>query len=293
MTQLFSTRLLRAVAAISASFVLCRAASADPAMWVIRDADSTIYLIGTMHLLKHETEWNKTKVLGALAASSELWLEVADPANAAGALPLIQRYGFDRERGLSGKLNRVQQEKLNKVAEQYHVPMSNLEPMQPWLAAMILTQVPLQSAGYDPNAGLDMILKGAAEKRGTKVLGLETMEDQVRFLAELPAQVQIGFLENTLDDVSQGLALVEVLAKAWVNGDTNTINELVVAEVKSKQPEVYQRLLVQRNVQWSGKIAQLLQRPGVELVAVGAGHLVGDDSVQAQLLKRGIRVESF
>jgi uncharacterized protein YbaP (TraB family) len=293
MTQLFSSRALRAIAPILASFVLGRAASADPAMWVIRDSDSTIYLIGTMHLLKHETEWNKTKVLGALAASSALWLEVADPTNEAAALPLIQRYGLDRESTLSSKLNRVQQEKLNKVAEQYHVPMSNLEPMQPWMAAMILTEVPLQSAGYDPNAGLDMILKAAAEKSRTQVLGLETIEDQVRFLAELPAQVQIGFLENTLDDVSKGLALVEVLAKAWVNGDTKTINELVVAEVKSKQPEVYQRLLVQRNVQWSEKIAELLKRPGVQLVAVGAGHLVGDDSVQAQLLKRGIRVESF
>ena len=293
MSRVFSRRALRCAAAVLATLALSRAADADPAMWVIRDADSTIYLIGTMHLLKHETEWNRAKVLGALAESKELWLEVADPTNQAAALPLIQRYGFDREHSLSSKLDRSQQEKLNKVAAQYHVPMSLLDPMQPWMAALLLTELPLQSAGYDPNAGLDMILKTEAEKRGEQVLGLETIEDQIRFLAELPEQIQIQFLESTLDEVSQGVALVDALAKAWVNGDLKTINELLVQEVKSKEPGIYQRLFVQRNVQWSEKIAELLGRSGVQVIAVGAGHLAGEDSLQTQLLKRGIRVESF
>jgi uncharacterized protein len=293
MSRLFSRRALRGTAAVLATLALSRAADADPAMWVIRDADSTIYLIGTMHLLKHETEWNRAKVLGALAESKELWLEIADPTNQAAALPLIQRYGFDREHSLSSKLNRVQQEKLNKVAGQYRVPMSILEPMQPWMAATILTELPLQSAGYDPNAGLDMILKTEAEKRGEKVLGLETIEAQIRFLAELPERIQIEFLDSTLDDVTQGLALVEMLAKAWVAGDMKTINEQAVQDVKRREPEVYRQLLVQRNVEWSEKIAQLLQGSGVQLIAVGAAHLAGEDSLQTQLLKRGIRVESF
>jgi uncharacterized protein YbaP (TraB family) len=293
MTQLLSRRGLRYMAAILVTLAFGRAASAEPAMWVIRDADSTVYLIGTMHLLKHETEWNKAKVIGALASSSELWLEVADPTNEATALPLIQRYGFDREHSLSSKLNRVQQEKLNKVAGQYHLPVSNLEVMQPWMAAMILAELPLQSAGYNPDAGVDMILKNEAEKRGVKVLGLETIEAQIRFLAELPERIQIEFLESTLDEVSKGVALVDALAKAWVNGDTRTIDELVVEEVKRKEPEVYETLLVRRNIQWSEKIAELLKRSGVHLIAVGAGHLAGPDSLQAQLLKRGIRVESF
>lgn len=279
--------------ALAVAFACSRAADADPAMWVIRDADSTIYLIGTMHLLKHETEWNRAKVLAALGESSELWLEIADPTNQASALPLIQRYGFDPEHGLSSKLNREQQEKLQKIAGQYHVPMSTLETMRPWLAAMILTELPLQSAGYDPNAGLDMTLKTEADKHGEKIIGLETLEEQIRSLADLPERRQIEFLETTLDEVSQGLALVETLAKAWVNGDTRTMDELLVQDVKRKEPEVYEKLFVRRNVQWSEKIAALLQRSGVQLIAVGAGHLVGPDSVQTQLAKRGIRVESF
>jgi uncharacterized protein YbaP (TraB family) len=208
MMQSLSRRALASIAAILAGLVLCRATQADPAMWVIRDADSTIYLIGTMHLLKHETEWSRAKVIAALGESSELWLEIADPTNQAAALPLIQQYGFDREHSLSSKLNRDQQAKLETIAAQYHVPRSNLEPMRPWLAAMILTELPLQSAGYDPNAGLDMILKNEAEKRDEKILGFETIEEQIRALADLPERIQIEFLETTLDEVSKGLALV-------------------------------------------------------------------------------------
>ncbi|MFN2541960.1 MAG: TraB/GumN family protein [Chthoniobacterales bacterium] len=293
MMTLSSSGVIRCATAILATLAFSRVANADPAIWVIRDADSTIYLIGTMHLLKHETEWNRAKVMGALAASEELWLEIADPTNQAVALPLIQRYGFDPQHRLSSKLSAAEQEKLSRVAAQYHMAISTLDPMRPWMAAMILSELPLQSAGYDPNAGVDMILKAEAEKRGEKVLGFETMEDQIRFLADLPEPIQIEFLESTLDEVSKGLALVDALAKAWVNGDTKTIDELGIEEVRTKEPEVYDKLLVRRNVQWSEKITELLKRSGVQLIAVGAAHLVGPDSVQAQLAKRGIRVETF
>ena len=275
------------------AFACSHAADADPAMWVIRDANSTIYLIGTMHLLKHDTEWNRAKVLGALRESSELWLEVADPTDQVAALPIIQKYGLDPKHPLSSKLNREQQEKLEKIARQYHVPMEGLEVMQPWAAAILLSQLPLLNAGYDPNAGLDMVLKTEADKKGEKVMGFETIEDSLRAVADLPERTQIEFLETTLDEVSRGLALVETLAKGWVNGDTRTMDELLAEDVKRKEPEVYEKLFVRRNIQWSNKIAELLQRSGVQLIAVGAGHLVGPDSVQSQLAKRGMRVESF
>ena len=91
--------------AVAAPILLAVAAQAEPAMWVIRDKDSTIYLIGTVHLLRHETEWNATKVTKAVTESSELWLEVANIDDQASALPLITQYGMDPEKTLSSKLN--------------------------------------------------------------------------------------------------------------------------------------------------------------------------------------------
>ncbi len=286
-------RRARFVATIVAPVVFAVVARAEPAMWVIKDKDSTIYLIGTVHLLKHETAWNKAKVMKAVADSTELWLEISDIDNQATVTPLIQQYGFDKKKSLSTKLNFAQNSKLARVAAQYNTPLANLEPMKPWMVALTFAVLPLQKAGYDPNAGVDLLLKAQAEKKGEKIYGFETMEQQVQFFADLPETDQIAFLEATLDDAGEGLALLDKLANAWLNGDNKTIADLLVGELKAKEPAVYQKLLVERNIRWSEKIAEILNRSGIQLVAVGAAHVVGPDSVQAQLSKRGIKVESY
>jgi uncharacterized protein YbaP (TraB family) len=89
------------------------------------------------------------------------------------------------------------------------------------------------------------------------------------------------------------LDLLDKLAKAWIDGDTDTITRLSVDEIKQEAPTVYQKLIVQRNIAWSEKIAVILKGSGVQQIAVGAAHLVGPDSVQAQLAKRGIKVERY
>lgn len=237
--------------AVAASIVLAVAARAEPAMWVIRDKDSTIYLIGTLHLLRHETEWNSAKVKKTVTESSELWLEVADMDDQASVAPLIAQYGIDREKTLSSKLNATQKEKLAKVAATYSVPLSSLEPMKPWMAALMFAVLPLQKAGYDPNAGIDRLLKAQAEKEGDKIYGFETAEEQVRFFAELPEPEQIAFLDETLGDAEKGMAQLEKLAKAWIDGDNETIGNILVNEFKKEAPVVCEKFLVQRNIAWS------------------------------------------
>lgn len=123
--------------AVAALIVLAVVARAEPAMWVIRNKDSTIYLIGTLHLLRHDTEWNAAKVRKAVAESSELWLEVADIDNQASVAPLIAQYGIDPEKPLSSKLNTAQKGRLAKLAATYGVPLASLEPMKPWMAALM------------------------------------------------------------------------------------------------------------------------------------------------------------
>jgi uncharacterized protein YbaP (TraB family) len=268
-------------------------ARAEPAMWVIKDKNSTIYLIGTIHLLRHDMEWDAAKVKKTVGESTELWLEIADADNQANLIPVMQKYGFDRENPLSGKLNAAQKEKLTKVAAAYNLPLAVLEPMRPWTAGLIFAVLPLQKAGYDPNAGVDRILKTQAEKEGDKIFGFETAEEQVRFLADLPETDQIAFLEESLDDAEKGLALLDKLATAWLAGDTETIGHILVDELKTKSPALYDKLVVQRNVRWAGKIAEILKRPGVRQIAVGTAHLAGPDSLQVQLAKRGIKVEPY
>jgi uncharacterized protein YbaP (TraB family) len=276
-----------------ALFLAVSSAKAEPAMWVIRDADSTIYLIGTMHLLKHDTEWNAEKVKRTVHESTELWLEVADLDNDAALAPLMMKLGVDPAHPLSSRLNEEQRKKLEKIADTYGVPVATLEPMRPWLAAVVLAVGPIMKAGYDPKAGVERMLSAQAKAEGDKIRGFETAEEQLQILAGLSDAEQIVFLTSVLDDLEKGLDLVDQLAKAWIDGDTATITRLAVDDMKKEAPTVYQKLIVQRNIAWSEKIVAMLKGSGVQQIAVGAAHLVGPDSIQAQLAKRGIKVERY
>jgi uncharacterized protein YbaP (TraB family) len=268
-------------------------AQAEPAMWVIKDADSTIYLIGTMHLLKHDAEWKAEKVKKTLHEAKELWLEIADFDNQAAMTPLVTKLGLDPEHPLSKKLSEEQRTKLERVTTTYGIPLATLETLRPWLAAVVLAEIPIVKAGYDPKAGVERILAAQATTEGDKILGFESAEEQLHLLADLSQEEQIAFLNGTLDDLEKGLEELDKLAKAWMDGDTEAIARISNAEMKKEAPTVYEKLLVRRNIAWSKKIEQMLKGSGVQLIAVGAAHLAGPDNVQAQLAKHGIKAERY
>src|ERR1043165_1761494 len=209
-------------------------AKAEPAMWIVRDADSTIYLIGTMHLLKHDAEWKAEKAKKTLHQAQELWLEIADFDDEAAAAPLVAKLGADPQHPLSTKLNQAQRAKLDKITTAYKIPSATLEPLRPWLAAVVLDEIPILKAGYDPKAGVERIQATQAQADGHKVLGLETAEEQMHLLADLSEEEQIAFLDSMLDDLEKGLGLPEELAKAWIEGDTATFHALANSSSSSR-----------------------------------------------------------
>jgi uncharacterized protein YbaP (TraB family) len=284
---------MKLLAASVGLFVAALSVQAEPAMWVIKDADSTIYLIGTMHLLKHDAEWNAEKVKKTVHESTELWLEVADFDNQAALAPLITKYALDREHPLSTRLNDEQKKKLEKLTGTYGIPAATLEPLRPWLVAVVLAMGPIQKAGYDPKAGVERVLAAQATAEGDKIRGFETADEQFHIFAELSEEEQLAFLDSTMTDLDKGVELLDRLAKAWVDGDVDAIGRLSIDEMKEKAPTVYDKVLVRRNIAWAEKIEQMLKGSGVQQIAVGAAHLAGPDSVQAQLAKRGIKVEKY
>ena len=205
----------------------------------------------------------------------------------------MQKYGIDPAKPLSKKLNFDQRAKLAKVAGQYGISAATLEPLRPWVVAVMLTVRQVQEAGYDPTSGVDHLLKAQAEKEGDKLVGLENMEQQLSLFANISERDQAAFLEQTLNDAAEGVAMLDRMAKAWSEGDNDTLAEVFSTEMKEQAPELYQTLIVDRNVRWSEQVEQILRGSGVHQVAVGAGHLVGPDSLQVQLAKRGIKAEPF
>ncbi|HEV7122619.1 MAG TPA: TraB/GumN family protein [Rhodanobacter sp.] len=265
-------------------------AIAAPALWVVTDAHATIYLFGTVHLLPNDTAWRFPALEAALAKSRTLYIEITDddPANMA---TLVLEYGVDLAHPLADRLDAAQRQRLTTAAAQAGVPggMRTLNMMRPWLAALTLATAPLLKAGLDPQHGVDKQLKALMLADGKTVLGLETAGQQIHFLADMPEPTQLEFLRATLKDVDQGPAVLTELIDAWKIGDVDRIARIEEQDMRQQSPALYQRLLVERNRAWATKIAALLRHPGTIFIAVGAAHLAGPDSVQAQLQKLGIK----
>jgi hypothetical protein len=200
---------------------------------------------------------------------------------------------MDPARPLSKRLKAEQMRRLVKVAESYTFPLNLLEPMKPWYAALTLTMLPVFKAGFNPNAGVESVLTVQAKAEGDKVLALETAEEQIQIMNQLPESDQIAFLMESVDDVEGGIAELDELTTTWAEGDTEKLATTMAVEMKQEAPSLYRRMLVERNVRWSRQIAKLLKRSGVQFIAVGAAHLVGEDSVQVQLAKRGIKADRY
>jgi len=262
---------------------------AEPAMWVVRDADSTIYLFGTVHVMKPGTVWKTPRVQAALTSAEELVLEIEEVDDPNAMAPVIQRYGLDLTRPLSSRLTEAERAKLGKAAAAMGANAAAFEPMRPWLVSLQLVVGSLMKAGYDPNMGVDRLLKAAAVQSGQKVTAFETVEQQMRFFAELPPEVEMELFRQSLEDFDEGAAVFDPLADGWARGDLSVLERYLVTEWKAEAPDLYRVLIVQRNQDWARQIEARLKGKGVSFIAVGAGHLVGPDSVQRQLEARGIR----
>ncbi|OOG61243.1 TraB/GumN family protein [Rhodanobacter sp. B04] len=274
---------------VCVALLLPMAAIANPALWVVRNAHTTIYLFGTVHLLPNDADWHYPALDKALAASDSLTIELADDDTAT-MQSLVLQYGLDPTHPLSDQLSATENATLQQAAQSAGLPggAQTLQIMRPWLAALTLTVQPLLKAGLDPAHGVDKLLKAQMLQAGKPVNGMETSEQQIRMLADLPPGVQLDFLRSALRDIDKGPTELTRLISAWKDGDTDNIAQLENDEIRRQSPELYQRLLVQRNQAWAGKIATMLQQPGTVFIAVGAAHLAGPDSVQAQLRKLGI-----
>lgn len=267
-------------------------ASAEPALWAVHGGNSTVYLFGTVHVLRKDTAWSSPKIDAAFARSQDLTLEITDddPTTVQG---LIEHLGIDRAHPLSSKAPAKDIARLGGVAKALGAAGGEVmfEPMQPWLAALTITLAPIVAAGYDPQSGVDRVLKARAAADGKPVKAFETGAAQLHFLSDLPQALQVEYLESSLDDFDQGPQKLDALVAEWAAGDVAALAKSELESMKTDQPTIYKTLLVDRNRRWADLIVERLKSPGVSFVAVGAAHLAGPDSVQSFLAKKGVVAE--
>lgn len=270
-----------------------RTIDGGPAVWVVRDADSTLYLFGTVHVLKPETIWRTAKVDAAYAASDNVVMEIGDLDDRATIDAVFMRYGTSPETPLSSRLSPEDLTSLTQAARTLGISAQQLEPMRPWLAGITLALAVITRAGYDAQSGVDRVIKTRAEADGKPISGLETPDEQIRSFATLPDDVQLAMLTSVLDQFDEAQTLVDDLVESWSAGDLDALERIMVEDMREESEALYQAVLVRRNSAWTDKIQTMLEGSGTTFIAVGAGHLVGEHSVQEMLEDRGVEVERY
>lgn len=265
-----------------------RTSYVTPALWQVKDEDTTIYLFGTVHVMKPGVDWFRGGVKRAFDNSDELVLEIVEPddpqamsASLAGAA--LARDGVK----LSDRLPEQKRAPYQAAMTANGLPWQMFEPFNPWMAGMALSVQPLEKLGYKADLGAEKTLTAAARAAGKKVGALETVQQQIGYFASLPMAQQINFLNATVEGLPDMEKEFGQLIIHWQKGEP----EKLAAEMNESleaTPELAQVLLIQRNANWAKWIKDRMTRPGKVFIAVGAGHLAGKGSVQDQLKALGI-----
>ena len=227
---------------------------ATPALWEVRDGDTTIYLFGTFHTLDERTMWFDHSVRAAFDRSGELVLETIAPTDPA---------------------------EVRAIGRSVMGPRPGTNS---FLGATRATVASGRATGLSVDHGADSVLRRAAADQGKSLSGIERFADQLRTFARIAAvpPAPVAAVSGPAAPVT-----LATLLQAWKAGDTRAFTNML-AGFESKSPAAYRLLIAERNVLYGEWIAQRLDQPGTVFVAVGSGHLAGKDSVQNWLSARGI-----
>ncbi len=279
------------------------ASAGGPALWRVTDEDTTIYLFGTIHILPEGLDWLKPTVEQALVNSDQFVSEVDtsqipdyDPSTGAPPPPelmeiaqmqmgLAQLTTGGTIRDLMTEENRAEYE---AAMTGFGLPEAAFDGFEPWFASMTLGQLAFMKAGLDMSNGVERQLDGLIE--GKERAAFETVAQQMGFFDSIPMESQLVMLDESIEGMGDMDALFSAMVTEWIEGDPEGLAAVLNDEMQA-DPMLYDILLTQRNTAWAGWIDDRMDQPGTVFIAVGAGHLAGESSVQDLLAERGLTAE--
>jgi uncharacterized protein YbaP (TraB family) len=250
----------------------------DPALWVVKDEDTTIYLFGSIHLLKPGLGWFDDGIKTAFDSSDQLVLELVEPPAAEVQALFGKLAMYQQGKTLRSKMNDADRAVYEAAMGKLGIPAPAFDPFEPWAAGITLSVVAMQKSGFDPNSGVEKQLTAAAKVSNKPIAGLETMEFQLGLFDTLPEAEQITFLVETAKLIDEVASTTDKMVAMWASAETDSLGQLMNEGLTSRT--LYDALLTKRNANWAKWISARMAKPGVTFMAVGAGHLAGPTSVQ-------------
>ncbi|MGN6689998.1 MAG: TraB/GumN family protein [Sphingopyxis sp.] len=259
---------------------------ARPALWLVEDADTRIYLLGTMHALPAGTDWDGGKVADAIRAADELMLELSPRELAAASAVFEELAPRSTPLAMNARLPAKALAGYRAIEGDDDLGGDALDD---WAVLVMMGQRVAQRADLSPADGVEAGLTAAFTRAGKPIGGLESAKAQLMLFETLDPATQRVLLVRAAENSARAESDVLAMTSAWSRGDTDALAKVVNEDV-DEVPAARKAIITERNRRWSGWVERRLDRPGTILMAVGAGHLVGADSVPAMLAARGLKV---
>jgi len=263
-------------------------------MWEVAGASNSVYLLGSIHLLRSQDYPLPTAFDAAYDDAEVLIMEVdMDDMDPLAAQAAFTQYGVLQDdttlRDLMGDELYVE---ATAAAESIDIPLDMLSKTEPWYAAMTIEIMMLSRIGFNPTLGIEMHMMSKASRDGKTIEGFETVEEQIQFLDGMSLQAQQDMLLSTLAESAKLGEMMDELIDAWRHGDIAQLEAGMLDEL-AKHQELNKALVTDRNLRWVGQIEGLLDDKDDYLIIVGALHLIGPSGVPDQLKSIGYDVQQL
>jgi uncharacterized protein YbaP (TraB family) len=268
--------------------------SGQSSVWKVTRGDRTLYLGGTLHMLRPQDFPLPAEFDEAFAASRTIVFET-DVARLRS--PELQRVVATR--GLFAgdtTLDRVLTPAAWKAVQRYAahagLPLETVREMKPWLFTITIATLELQKLGIS-SEGVDLHYFSRAQAEGKSTGELESFDRHIDHLVTMGAGHESEMIEKSIADLASMRRLLPDVISAWRAGNLERIDALMLRDFRKDYPAVYRSLLTARNADWLTRLESLLATPETEFVLVGAGHLPARDGLIALLTRMGCRVEQL
>ena len=263
-------------------------------LWKMQGDHNTVYLLGSIHVLSRRTYPLKPALESAFNDASQIVFEIDLTRFTQKSLKdEFRRTAFyPSGQSLSKKLTPETIQLLNDLLPLYGLSLRKVDRMKPWFLAEALSTLTLEMAGFSDRLGVDLYFYRKAKAAGKPVLGLETLRDQAEIFDRFNDQQNEQYLLSTIFGLPAYAEMVRQLVDAWKDGNVRLLDRLLNQDKRS-DPATHDVLFSRRNSKWVPEIERLAHGNGNYLIIVGAGHLVGDDGVVAQLRRAGYSVQQL
>jgi uncharacterized protein len=271
---------------------LAAPAFADPTLWHIKNGDSEVYLLGSVHVLPPELKWRTAEIAGALAKSDVYVFEVSQDETAITELNgLIQAQGYlPPGTSLRTLLHPAARTDYDAAIAASGLPPAAIERERPWLAGIQMMFAQIAKLKFATSNGVDSVLMAQAADQHKQARYLETIAEQFALLAPDDRGLEMEEFESGLKDLRDVAGGIQPMVDAWSAGDQKKLDRLINGEL-DEFPQARKLMLDDRNQRWVPKIEAMLKEKHVFFVTVGAGHLTGPAGLPGLLRKAGYRVE--